>query len=1333
MSNYFYYQMEGGEEAWHPAPISQLGNIRNKKPMFITALMVDKLADDTMDKAEIAGLKYTGDFYLDWDDANAPDTTAPHAVRCIKKMIDMGVNPEALKLYATGGKGFHCVVPAEIFMEKIPKAGTAALPYIFRELALELVVDTLDLRVYSGRRGRMWREPNVKRPNGKFKVPITWTELQEIDKDNYVDLCSGPRHELQREPAEYAIDFAVLFEKCKQKVAGKVAARKKQKPTGHIATGELPSFQAMCEGRGIRSGIGFHPLAMQIAIVANARGMTESQLIEACQGLIENHVSDGDRYNTPKKRELELLRMLSYTEDNPCYDVSVGALKSVLSHQAPDLDGLPIAREDIEDAIAKGDTGEDLELDEFSDVAGVSLTRFGVYVNTEFGQKRVCAVSFSDVTSLKSLESNQLICLDAQVLVNGKAAGRQALELETFYSLQSFNRFCARLGHAFQGTDSHVRGMYMRAVEMAKKNGKDVYVTSREGLDIVNIPNHENPALHEPFMIWSDSKGVILEPRARGTGIEIQFQGYPDQRGQFRTDLGNAPKLVEWLKEPGNKDLMASTIQHMLSCQKPEVVGKVLGWTTACFYRMLSHKAYGQFPVLHINGAAGSGKCLGRDTPVLMADGSVKMVQDVQTGDYLLGPDGGKRLVLGTTTGREMLYKVTPVKGDAYTVNASHILSLRKSEARGAVLADGTRVTADADIVNVNVKVFAESNAAARKTLKGWRAPAVDFHHDEGSLLLDPYWLGCWLGDGDASGPYLHKPECNMTRWWVAHAEAAGHFVTRRGDAGCAMWAITKQDSTKVAKGSWSRDTNDFRESLKTLNLLGNKHIPQNYLRGSRETRLRLLAGLLDSDGHMSNSSFDWVSKDQQMAQDFTFLCRSLGLACYMAPCIKSIKSVGFEGQYWRCSVSGDTDKIPCLDKRAPARRQVKRHLVTGVSVEPIGEGDYYGFELDGDHLFLLGDFTVTHNTSMFKSFLQMFYYHQEPKMLSPTSTAFAITYSAAGSTTPPLTIDEYKPHEMPPAMHDKLKLMCRDSYNGREVQRGGGTRENDDYRALHSSALFAPVCIIAEAVEEESALLERVVLATFAKPGSYQNSQNFDHFMQWREHGEILAIIGQYLAAQTLAKYSTTQLTEDFNALYRDARAKYLYSADDLTNGTPAAELIEKQQAKERTVFNFTVSRFGLIRFRRLMENIYGDEYEALFGEKFREMEADVYNRMSDLYINTQAEWLKVFNQFAEMSHVEEGTPYRLRKGMEYALIEHNGKPCVELYVRASYSRYRIYCRALNQKPLYQGEGPFVHGLRDCPALVSTGDNVALNVPGGSHIFGVDELQRLGFRGFKD
>src|SRR5690606_5828158 len=83
-------------------------------------------------------------------------------------------------------------------------------------------------------------------------------------------------------------------------------------------------------------------------------------------------------------------------------------------------------------------------------------------------------------------------------------------------------------------------------------------------------------------------------------------------------------------------------------------------------------------PRLMVQLPCGGGKCLGKDTPVMMYDGRVKPVQDIRVGDLLIGPDSQPRTVLSLARGREMMYRITPTKGDPYVVNASHILSLRK-------------------------------------------------------------------------------------------------------------------------------------------------------------------------------------------------------------------------------------------------------------------------------------------------------------------------------------------------------------------------------------------------------------------------------------------------------------------------------------------------------------------------------------------------------------------------------------------------------------------------------------------------------------------------------
>ena len=119
-------------------------------------------------------------------------------------------------------------------------------------------------------------------------------------------------------------------------------------------------------------------------------------------------------------------------------------------------------------------------------------------------------MSFDDVESLRDAASSQVSCYTAEVLVNGKKIGRQTLELETFGGLAAFNRWCSRLAHVMQGTDLHVRALMLRVAQKAMSNNKVSYVAKREGLDVLNIPGHENPALIRPLLTTADACFVLL-------------------------------------------------------------------------------------------------------------------------------------------------------------------------------------------------------------------------------------------------------------------------------------------------------------------------------------------------------------------------------------------------------------------------------------------------------------------------------------------------------------------------------------------------------------------------------------------------------------------------------------------------------------------------------------------------------------------------------------------------------------------------------------------------------------------------------------------------------
>lgn len=341
----------------------------------------------------------------------------------------------------------------------------------------------------------------------------------------------------------------------------------------------------------------------------------------------------------------------------------------------------------------------------------------------------------------------------------------------------------------------------------------------------------------------------------------------------------------------------------------------------------------------------GGGKCLGRGTPVLMHDGTVRAVETIQPGERVMGPDSKPRTVASTCSGVEPLYRVKPTKGEPYVVNESHILSLRK--------------TGGSEVVNVDVRAYLAQNKTFKHAHKGWRT-GVNWRSRLVPDVLPPYLLGLWLGDGSAKCAAITTADPEVVdylqaycseREWVLRTEvlpdnkANTYFITNR-----------------------RKRIGSLPETMRALGLFDAKHVPPLYKVNDRETRLEVLAGLLDSDGYLHHGHYDAVFKSEQLADDLAFLSRSVGLAAYVRPCIKGATNspTGKTGTYYRVSISGDVDMIPTrLPRHQPApRRQIKNVLNVGIELEPLGPGEYFGFELDGpDRLFLLGDFTVTHNT----------------------------------------------------------------------------------------------------------------------------------------------------------------------------------------------------------------------------------------------------------------------------------------------------------------------------------------------------------------------------------
>lgn len=362
-------------------------------------------------------------------------------------------------------------------------------------------------------------------------------------------------------------------------------------------------------------------------------------------------------------------------------------------------------------------------------------------------------------------------------------------------------------------------------------------------------------------------------------------------------------------------------------------------------------------------GEIGSGKCLGLGTKVMRFDGTLVNAEDVRVGDVLMGPDSTPRRVLGTTRGRGPLYRVVPVTGEPWVCNDAHLLTLVH--------------TMGGDVVDVEAKTFATSRRLrasitgshrtthARNEFKQFFPErGVDFESGP-PLPIDPYFLGVWYGDGTKGmkSVSVTKPDPEIRDLMYATAEEWGLAVrVCINSTMCPTWSLSNP----------RRTGNQLMQTLRAI-VGDGRDLPHAYLTASRADRLAFLAGLIDTDGHLSNGVVDIVQKRREWADGICFLARSLGIRATMCEKIVNGES------YWRVCLSGELSEVPMRipRKQASPRAEVvsmswgsgtksmKRVSRTGIHLESIGDGEYAGFQLDGDGRFLLGDFTVTHNSSV--------------------------------------------------------------------------------------------------------------------------------------------------------------------------------------------------------------------------------------------------------------------------------------------------------------------------------------------------------------------------------
>jgi hypothetical protein len=309
------------------------------------------------------------------------------------------------------------------------------------------------------------------------------------------------------------------------------------------------------------------------------------------------------------------------------------------------------------------------------------------------------------------------------------------------------------------------------------------------------------------------------------------------------------------------------------------------------------------------------------------------------------------------------------VKFDKNTHNAY----LTDNEAEEIRLRFSTYKNSPTDIFEIS------KNDLTPEIVKHFRFVQPFIDYEQRDINIPPYILGLWLGDGDSAGPNLTSIDLPIIDAWSQYANNIGYRIrihhTDRKNSNKDGESETVQhlrivkgipsDTSNISMGKpnlkpdtqgryickychiqfsgyqglWShmknrlqsglvclKSENVVKTYLKNYSLLNNKHIPIVYLKNSKDVRLELLAGLLDTDGYLEKGShYSIIQKNKQLADDIVILCQSLGFYTKMKETRKSCiyKEEKKEGIYYLITIFNSMMNLQVIPVRLERKRMV--------------------------------------------------------------------------------------------------------------------------------------------------------------------------------------------------------------------------------------------------------------------------------------------------------------------------------------------------------------------------------------------------------------------------
>jgi phage terminase large subunit-like protein len=275
----------------------------------------------------------------------------------------------------------------------------------------------------------------------------------------------------------------------------------------------------------------------------------------------------------------------------------------------------------------------------------------------------------------------------------------------------------------------------------------------------------------------------------------------------------------------------------------------------------------------------GAGKALEVTTPIPTPDGW-KEIGEIVAGD-LVYDENGK--ICNVTVAHELFisdntYKVNFSDGTSLVACGDHLWVTLTAQERKKINRTSREIpVAWAKKPSTTTQELFETQTYGKRGDRNHSIPLTQpvCGEDKG-ILIDPYCFGYWLGDGHSKAACITTADPEVVNYY----EAAGYKCKPYLSPNCGAattYSVGTKDPVRDPETGRMLANGSFQSALRELGVYDNKHVPLNYLRASKETRLEILRGMMDADGYIESSKVEFCTTKPELAHEFLELARSLG------------------------------------------------------------------------------------------------------------------------------------------------------------------------------------------------------------------------------------------------------------------------------------------------------------------------------------------------------------------------------------------------------------------------------------------------------------------------